>query len=198
MALFMDPLDIFLMILGATLLSTAYTIWLTTRPTKEEDPPAEQAIARGEVTARRGSVECPTTIKTLSFYYMGIGIFALATGVWGLVIWPLPSSYNIVLMDPWPLFGVASLIVGLALYFTGSLTTVSIPLAFLGIIPIVYGVDIIKFNLTNEPSLAAALYILTGLAPLLSPLVYMANGRSVSKYMSYVVMVILILAGLIA
>lgn len=197
MALFMDPLDIFLMILGATLLSTAYTVWLTTRPIKD-DTPAEQATVRGEVTSRRGTVECPTTIKTLSFYYMGIGIFALATGVWGLVTWPLPSSYNIVLMDPWPLFGVASLIVGLALYFTGSLTTVSIPLAFLGIIPIVYGTDIIKFNLTTEPSLAAALYILTGLAPLLSPLVYMTNGRSVSKYMSYVVMVILILAGLIA
>ncbi|WP_291767130.1 DUF981 family protein [Caldivirga sp. UBA161] len=197
MALFMDPLDIFLMILGATLLSTAYTVWLTTRPINE-DPPAEQAtVARSEV-ASRGTVECPATIKTLSFYYMSIGVFALVTGIWGLATWPLPSSYNIVLMDPWPLFGAAALIIGLALYFTGSLYTVSIPLAFLGIIPIVYGVDIIKYHLTTEPSLAAALYILTGLAPLLSPLVYMTNGRSVGRYMGYIVMVILILAGLIA
>ncbi|MGC9225795.1 DUF981 family protein [Caldivirga sp.] len=193
----MDPLDIFLMILGATLLSTAYTVWLTTRPIKEDPPNERAAIVKREVTSEE-TVECPATIKALSFYYMGVGVFALITGVWGLVTWPLPSSYNIVLMDPWPLFGVAALIVGLALYFTGSLITASIPLAFLGIIPIVYGIDILKFHLTNEPSLAAALYILTGLAPLLSPLVYMTRSRNSSRYMGYLVMAILVIAGLIA
>ncbi|WP_291999565.1 DUF981 family protein [Caldivirga sp.] len=197
MALFMDPLDIFLMILGATLLSTAYTVWLTTRPIKEDPPNEQAAIVKREVISEE-TIECPPTIKALSFYYMGIGVFALTTGVWGLVTWPLPSSYNIVLMDPWPLFGVAALIVGLALYFTGSLMTVSIPLAFLGIIPIVYGIDILKYHLTNEPALAAALYILTGLAPLLSPLVYMTRSRNSSRYMSYLVMAILVIAGLIA
>jgi putative membrane protein len=99
----MDPLDIYLMILGATLLGSAYTVWLTTKP-----------IAKGNP-----QVEAINGIKSLALYYVGVGVFALATGVWGIATWPLPSSYNIVLMDPWALFGAAALIVGLSLYFTG-------------------------------------------------------------------------------
>jgi Predicted membrane protein len=177
----MDPLDIYLMILGATLLGSAYTVWLTTKP-----------IAKGNP-----QVETINSIKSLALYYVGIGVFALATGVWGIATWPLPSSYNIVLMDPWALFGAAALIVGLSLYFTGSLSTVSVPLAFLGIIPIVYGVDILKYNLTTEPGLAAALYILTGLAPLLSPFAYLTKGR-VSRYIGLLIMALLVVAGIIA
>jgi len=154
---------------------------LTVKQTVKEDPQPEVVIG----------------VKSLSFYYMGVGVFALATGVWGIATWPLPSSYNIVLMDPWALFGAAALIVGLSLYFTGSLSTVSVPLAFLGIIPIVYGVDILKYNLTTEPGLAAALYILTGLAPLLSPFAYLTKGR-VSRYIGLLIMALLVVAGIIA
>jgi len=187
----MDPLDIYLMILGATLLGSAYTVWLTVK-----------SMAMAQLTVKQTVKEDPQPevvigVKSLSFYYMGVGVFALATGVWGIATWPLPSSYNIVLMDPWALFGAAALIVGLSLYFTGSLSTVSVPLAFLGIIPIVYGVDILKYNLTTEPGLAAALYILTGLAPLLSPFAYLTKGR-VSKYIGLLIMALLVVAGIIA
>jgi Predicted membrane protein len=74
----MDPLDIYLMILGATLLGSAYTVWLTTKP-----------IAKGNP-----QVETINGIKSLALYYVGIGVFALATGVWGIATWPLPSSYT--------------------------------------------------------------------------------------------------------
>ncbi|MFP3302682.1 MAG: hypothetical protein RXO25_02470 [Caldivirga sp.] len=39
MALFMDPLDIYLMILGATLLASAYTVWLTTKTDSQGESP---------------------------------------------------------------------------------------------------------------------------------------------------------------
>lgn len=73
-----------------------------------------------------------------------------------------------------------------------------VPLAFLGVIPIVYGADILKYELTTKPGMAAALYILTGLAPVLSPFAYLYGGKGVNKYVGYLIIILFIIAGIIA
>jgi Predicted membrane protein len=86
--LFMDPLDLWLDVLGTTLLATAYWVYLN--------------------FASKAPVGVKSTFnKSFGYFYLGLGIYALASGLWATATWPLPSSYNLVFSDAWPLFGVA-------------------------------------------------------------------------------------------
>ncbi len=174
MPLFVDPLDIWLMILGATVLSSAYLVYLT-------------AGVRYE----------PISLRGLAYFYIIVGIYALAMGIWGTAVWPLPSSYNLVLTDPYALFGIAALVVGISLYL-GQTKYVGLPMLFLGIIPVVYGVDIAVNHMTTEPGLAAAMYITIGLAAILAPFAYTFNLGRGNRYVGYIIMILLIIGGLLA
>ncbi len=175
--LFIDPLDLWLMILGSTLLLTSYWAYINF------------------IASREGN-ELKLINRTLGYYYIAVGIYALASGLWASAVWPLPGSYNIVLIDPWPIFGVALLIVGLANIFGFSLVGLTYGIAALSIPVIVYGSAIWVNGLTRQPALSGLLYILIGLSGLLSPLVAYYSRRI--RAVAAVVVVLLIAAGFIA
>ncbi len=90
-------------------------------------------------------------------------------GVWGMMTWPLPGSNNIVLIDSYALFGIASLVVGVVLY-KGLDIRAAGAIAPLGLPAIVYAFVIWSYGMTREPLEAGLMFFLTGLAALLSPL----------------------------
>ncbi|QOJ78629.1 DUF981 family protein [Infirmifilum lucidum] len=168
-----DPLDTWLMLLGATLLAAATFVYFNfIRPFKELE------------NLNRG----------YGVFFLVVGVYALATGVWGTITWPMPGPYNIVIMDEWPIFGIACLVLGLALLLRLDFAFTSIPFAFIGILPVVHGAAIIAFRLTKQPEVAGLMYILTGLSVLLSPLLFYKKRREVA----WLALVFLVVAGLIA
>lgn len=143
--LFIDTLDLWLILLGATLGVAAWMLWRLGR------------WADGEGRA-------------YAAYFTSVGVYALATGVWAAAVWPLPGPYNLLFSDAWPLFGVACLVLGLGLWAGARLEQLAVPLAPLGVAPLVYGVDIWAYRLTQEPEVAGLMFFLIGLATLLAPI----------------------------
>lgn len=186
MPLFMDPLDLWLDVLGTTLLATAY--WLYLNFASKASIGVKQAFN-----------------KSFGYFYIALGVYALASGLWATATWPFPSSYNLVFSDAWPLFGVALLLLGLALvkagaeaageeglhYMRGALLGV----AALSLVPFVYSFDIWMYGLTNAPPLAGLLFFAIGLAGLLSPLL---TYKKAAKGVAYLLMLLLVIAGLIS
>ncbi len=174
MALFVDILDVQLQVLAWGLLAVAS--WVALR------------FAR----RRQGS---PSLDRGFGLAFTAIGFYALVTGLWATFAWPLPSSYNIVLSDPYALYGVAMLVLGLALVYSAGLEGPGLTISFLSISVLIYAADIMKYGLTNEPAAAGGLFVLVGLAGLLGPL--LLHGRA-SKWAAYVEIVLLVLAGLLS
>jgi putative membrane protein len=171
--LVVDPLETWLMLLAATLFAAAtYVYFNFVKPLKE----LEQA--------NRG----------FGVFFTGVGIYALATGVWATITWPFPGPYNIVLMDPWAIFGLASLVLGLSLLLKIDFTYTSVPFAFLGILPVVHGLAILNYRLTMTPEFTFLMYFLTGLSVLLSPILFYKKN----KMIAYIAVLFLVIAGLLA
>ncbi len=171
MALFIDVLDVWLAMLSWGMLTAG--AWVILRFIL-----GNQAVDKG-----------------FGYAFLGIGIYALVSGLWGSFTWPLPSSYNIVLMDPYALYGVAMLILGLSLINSVDLRGPLIAVAFMSLSVFNYAADILKYGLTNSPAAAAALYILVGLSGLLGPTLTLRRG---SKYMAYIITIVLVLGALLA
>ena len=178
-ALFVDPLDIWLMLLGTTLLATTYWVYVNFVSGKSEED--KRAISRG-----------------FGFFNLFLGAYAFITGLWGTATWPLPGPYNIVIIDEWAIFGVALLLLGASQTFNLNFIGTSYGLAALGFPTLIHGLVILSKGLTREPQLASLMYILIGLAAILSPLLgyYSANGRG--KAAAYIIIIILVIAALIA
>ncbi|WP_148217138.1 DUF981 family protein [Acidilobus saccharovorans] len=170
--LFVDTLDIWLAVLAWGLLTAA--AWVTYR----------FVMGRGQ-QADRG----------FGYAFLAIGVYALVMGLWGSMTWPLPSSYNIVLMDPYALYGVALLMIGLALIAGVDLKGPTIAIAFLSISVLIYAADIAKYHLTNSPAAAAALFVLVGLSGILGPFLNLSKS---SKYVAYLEVILLVLAALLS
>jgi len=171
--LVVDPLDTWLMLLAATLFASAvYLFFSLVKPLAEKEK-----LDRG-----------------FGAYYLAVGVYALATGVWATITWPFPGPYNIVLMDPWAIFGVACLVLGLSLLMRIELMYTSLGFAFLGIIPIAHGLGILTYRLTRTPELTFLMYFLTGLSVLLSPVFFYKK----SKTLAYLAIAFLVVAGIIA
>lgn len=175
MALFMDILDIELMLLGGGLIVAAYWVLLNFSLNYDQQKLAE--INRG-----------------FGYFFIFLGIYALATGLWGTFTWPLPSSYNIVLTDPYSLYGIALLALGFANLNKAPLIGVLAGIAVLSIPVIVYGAVIYHFGLTNSPLGAAGIFVLTGIAGLLSPILQ----TKARKYWGFITLIILIIAAILA
>lgn len=171
--LVVDPLDTWLMLLAATLFAAAsYVFFTVVKPSKEQEQ-----LSRG-----------------FGAYFLGVGIYALATGIWATITWPFPGAYNIVLMDPWAVFGIACLVLGLSLLLRIDLAYTSLGLAFLGILPVVHGAAILTYGMTKTPPITFAMYFLTGLSVLLSPLLFYKKNKTIA----YLAVLFLVLAGLLA
>jgi len=171
--LVVDPLDAWLMLLAATLFaSAAYVFFTIIRPLKEQEQ-----LHRG-----------------FGAYLFGVGVYALATGIWATTTWPFPGGYNIVLMDPWAIFGVACLVIGLSLLLRIDLAYASLGFAFLGILPAVWGIAILTYRMTRTPEATFIMYFFTGLAVLLSPFFFYKKNKT----LAYIAVALLVIAGLIA
>lgn len=90
-------------------------------------------------------------------------------------MWPFPGPYNILYSDSWPLLGVVFISLGVASWFNHIQKPVFYLYAGLSLPIFIYGVAIAYFHLTQEPEIAAALFMFVGLAGLLSPLLTMAR-----------------------
>jgi len=170
--LFIDPLDLWLQILGVSLFLLAY--WVYRNFVKPADPGLNKAFAVG---------------------FVPLGVYILATGIWATAVWPLPGPYNILFSDSWPLLGVVLISLGVASWFNHIQKPVFYLYAGLSLPIFIYGVAIAYFHLTQEPEIAAALFMLVGLAGLLSPLLTMGKaGRGAA----YLIITILVVAAIIA
>jgi putative membrane protein len=104
-------------------------------------------------------------------YAAGFGIVGLLALVLGLALtftWPLPGSYNIVFGEATTLFGAVFFATAVALYKRWSLTPVAIFAFFAGIYAIIVGARIISLQMTQQPLLSGAGFIMTGLGGLLA------------------------------
>lgn len=101
------------------------------------------------------------------------------------------------LIDPWPIFGVALLIIGVALWSGINPRHIAIPLAPLGIPVLVYSFVIWSLRLTKQPEIAGLMYFLIGLSTILSPAVLLSGGSS-RKAMGWLAIILLLIAAGIA
>jgi len=173
-ALFVDILDVQLQVLAWGLLAGAS--WVLLR----------FGMPRGETEKLD---------KGFGYAFFTIGLYAFVTGLWATFVWPLPSSYNIVLSDPYALFGIAYLALGLALIYGADLRGVMYMIAFLSLSVFIYAADIYSHHMTAEPAAAAAMYIFIALAALLSPLL---TYRSTSRWFAYIEIVLLVIGALLS
>jgi putative membrane protein len=188
----MDPLDMWLMVLGITLITAAYGVFenFVKRPSS--------AATNGSGTAIEQRQQVVLDVnKHLSLFFIAVGIYALATGVWAAATWPFPGPYNIVFSDAWPIFGLVTLMLGLAMYVGVDLRYLSLPILLFGIPVIVYGIDILVHGLTTEPLFASAMYLLLGIAMVISPGAMVPRGN-IGRYVGILVMILLILSGILA
>ncbi len=190
----MDTLDIWLMVLGITLITAAYGVFVNfvRRPRIVTDGSRVEVVERAQ-----GVAACINVNKCLSLFFISVGIYALATGLWASMTWPFPGSYNLVFSDAWPIFGLVTLMLGLAMYIGADLRYLAVPIVLFSIPVIVYGVDIFVHGLTNAPLFASAMYILLGVAMLISPGAMLPRGNA-SRYVGVLVMILLILSGILA
>lgn len=176
-ALFIDPLDSWLDVLGGTLIAVAYWLYLNFVSSQQQ---------------RAGFN------KVFGLFLISIGVYALASGIWALATWPLPSSYNLVFSDAWPIFGVATLILGLANFYNPEgdhIRAALVGIAPLSLIPFVYGIAIWVFGLTIEPQIAGLMFFLIGLAGILSPF---ATLKGLRRPLGILLLVLILIAGIIA
>ncbi len=193
--LFIDMLDIWLMTLGITLITAAYGVYMNfvRRPRVVTDGSRVQVAT----TETQGVAVCINVNRCLATFFISVGIYALATGLWAAMTWPLPGPYNLLFSDAWPIFGTVLLMIGWAMYIGADLRYLSVPIALFSIPVIVYGVDILVRGLTMEPLFAGGMYLLLGLAMLISPGAMLPRGN-VGRYVGVLVMVLLILSGILA
>ena len=91
-------------------------------------------IATDGSNTTTAQVERPVNVnKCLSLFFITVGIYALATGLWASMTWPLPGPYNLMYSDAWPIFGLVSLMLGLAMYLGVDLRYLSLPIALFSI-----------------------------------------------------------------
>lgn len=198
--LFIDPLDLWLMMLGATLLVAAYGVYINVVRLRSVSEISRSLGGGGQEVSEALKHALPMDVvlinKGIGLYFAFVGVYALASGLVGTFLWPLPGSYNIILINPWALFGIALLIIGIALWSGINPKYIAIPLAPLGIPVIVYSFVIWSMRLTRTPELSGLMYFLIGLSALLSPLVL--RESSYRRAMGWLAIVFLVVAAAIA
>ncbi len=96
------------------------------------------------------------------------GAIALIAGFRMVFNWPLPGPYNIIYGELSVLFGGFLFMAGLAVAFGWDLLTIGIYALFGGAASVLLGVKILTAGLTSEPLVAAAGFIITGAAAIVT------------------------------
>jgi len=181
MALFVDQLTGQLVAMAAGFITLAYGL-LRTFATHSELIKYKQAI---------GAQYLPL---------LTIGIYMSITGFYGLLTWPLPSSYNILFYDLYPLLGLGLIMIALGVKNGYKLEHLGFLGILLGIVTMYYGTIGYLKNMTEEPAALLALFVLTGLSAILFYPVsmFIDNGNPMLKIFLLIDAILLILAGIVA
>ncbi|PYB67829.1 hypothetical protein DMB44_06975 [Thermoplasma sp. Kam2015] len=123
-------------------------------------------------------------IQSLLFPAAGIGVFDFLSGFIMSFTWPLPSSYNMLFGDPLLMAGLLLTVSAIAYYKHYDISSVSILLFFLGIYIIIESVGIVNYHLETGNDLLAAmgLYVVDGIAALLSPVMFIDPKKGKAAY----------------
>ena len=146
------------------------------------------------------AVKQKKTISNLAIPIVGFGLFDVASGFLMSFTWPLPPAYNMLFGDPLLFLGLLMVMGGYMLYKNMNLKVLSIFGFFLGIYILVEAAAIANFKLETGVDLISSmgLYITSGLAAILSPLVYLDPKSNKGKYAYYFIAILLILAAFAA
>jgi putative membrane protein len=106
--------------------------------------------------------------KKLAPGFLVSGLLALITGFHEIFTWPIVSSYNIPFGEMSVLFGFLFLAAGVAFLRGWDLLSLGVYAVFAGAASILLGIRMYGLKMTNEPLVAAAGFILTGLMGVLS------------------------------
>ena len=118
------------------------------------------------------------------------GFIALVTGFRMIFTWPLPGPYNFPYGEMTVFYGGFFFMAGLAIAFSWDLITIGIYAFFAGIAAAIIGVRILNLKLTNEPLLAFAGFVLTGLSAILTlPALYFKQVRALRIILAVLVLV---------
>ncbi|MBB5252287.1 DUF981 family protein [Sulfurisphaera ohwakuensis] len=180
MALFIDILTIQLITMGIGFLTFAYGLIKT-------------FLVHSTVQDYRNAIK-PQYMPLLL-----LGLFMSITGFYGMLLWPLPSSYNILFYDLYPVLGLGIIGIALSIKNEYKLEHLGFMALLFGLVTIYYGVQGYLHNMTLEPTALLALYTLTGLASIFfyPVAIFLDNGKW-NKIWLIVDAVLLILAGLLA
>ncbi len=122
------------------------------------------------------------------------GFIALVTGFRMIFTWPLPGPYNFPYGEMTVFYGGMFFMAGLAIAFGWDLITVGIYSFFAGIASIIIGVRVLNLNLTSEPLLAAAGFVLTGISAILTlPALYFKKAKALRIVLAVILLVCAVL-----
>jgi len=97
-----------------------------------------------------------------------ISVYLIITGLWGQLAWPLPGSYNMLFYDPMLSLGIVLLSFSIAVKYDLKLEYSGFLGLMVGEVAIVYGVEGYGIGLTSQPLALLLMYMLYGLAGVLS------------------------------
>ncbi len=131
--------------------------------------------------------------KSLVLTLAALGGFSAIQGFWMIDTWPLVGSYNILFGEIYTAYSLILLAGALSLLFGGELKGVSYLAAMVGVWGIVDGYGILVHQMTQEPVIAAALYITGALSGFLSvPATHKPTKLSVTVFALFLVLFALI------
>jgi putative membrane protein len=127
-------------------------------------------------------------------YAAGFGLVGLLGLVLGLTLtfnWPLPGSYNVPFGETTTLFGAVFLGTAIALAMGWDLIPVSIYSFFAGIDAVLVGIRLISLNMTQEPLISGAGFIVAGLGGIFAfPFLKWFKGNKFLRYAGAVVVLV--------
>jgi len=132
--------------------------------------------------------------KKLASGFLVVGFLLTLTGLYVMMLWPLPGTYNIAFGEPALYFGVLLFVAGLSFIFNWDLTGLSIAAFFAGVIAVVVGLRLISLEMTKEPMVSGVAFILTGTVGILTLPAYIMKEKTVIRYA--LIVVALIAAGM--
>lgn len=121
--------------------------------------------------------------------FLVTGFISMVTGFHEIFTWPIPGSYNIPFGEMSVLYGVLYFAAGIAVIKEWDLITLAIYAVFAGAASILLGIRIYNLKLTSEPFVAMAGFVLTGLAGVLSPPVYLLRKNPIVRILAAILLV---------
>ncbi|WP_338599196.1 DUF981 family protein [Sulfolobus tengchongensis] len=180
MALFIDTLTSQLVAMAVAFLVMAYALIRTYR-------------VHSTVTDFRNA------IKSAYVPLLTLGTFMAITGLYGLLLWPLPGSYNILFYDLYPILGIGLIGIAVSIKNDYKLEIMGFMALLYGLVTIYYGAVGYLNNMTLEPIALLILYTLTGLSSIFFyPVAIFLDNARAGKVFLILDAILLILSALVA